>query len=225
MRHGLCVLLAWLSFSVYADMATELYQPSYKTAEVLIAALEPIYEDEARFSTDGQKIIIRASQAVIDQVLELVQQLDHRPKQFKLEVSSTPTQTAGKSFSTKSRSLSHNTFSLVENVPLTVVKEQQSRQPSAIGPLWIRMENEASEQEYLQLKIHSAGDQIYVDFEWKSSINGRYNLMSNRITGSLHEWLPVTGDGVNSEENIRKWSTSNRGSSGEQLYIKVSPAY
>lgn len=243
----LCALVCWLPTIVSAadgskeivavaavskDIANELYQPSHKTAAILISAVAPIYGDEAKLSTEGKYIIMRAEQKILNQIQELLLQLDHPPQQFIIEVNNRPAPPNTKTYSTNSRSLSQKSFTLTENIPLILVKEQQ-QQLNTLRPLWIGRDTIPSQREFLHIKIQSAKDQIYVDFRLQTLVNGRFSEVSNRISGSLYEWLPVsssrtmatsTTNSTTSSAITKERNWSAQTSRRENLYIKVSPA-
>lgn len=223
MKLFLSILFAVLAMSAAADIRTELYQPSHKPAAELIATVAPVYQNNATLASDGQQIIIRSKPSLVNEIVELLLQLDHPARQFVVEVTSSPEQANSKTFSTKNRSISQSTFTLNENIPLTMIKERQNQQLDSIGPLWASIKTVPSQKEFLQLKLQSAKDYVYVDIKWQSLINGRLQLVDHRLQGYFDEWLPVSGSHSGSGNSKGKWSTKPRDNLAEALYIKISP--
>lgn len=214
---GLFFLLLVSIFS-QAETAVEIYQPSHKSAASLIKTIRPLYEPQAKVSTDGRQLIIKAEQPVIDEITELLLKLDHPTKLFRVEISSHADKIGSKTISTKKHSSIQQIFTVSENSTLTLSKAQTTSQVSSP---WVQITTMPVDQEFVELNVQSTDATAYVNFTLQRIRNGRQSLISNQINGAFSEWMAIT-NAEPEQDNIRRWNTSN--SDIEKLYIKVSPA-
>ncbi len=206
------------------DIVTDIYQPSHKPSNDLLQILQPLYLEEAKFTDDGQQLIVRGNRVIVNQILELLLQLDHPARLFQLDITSTPPLPNTTTYSTQKRNLSQKTFTITENTPLVLAKEQRSQQLGSLDSIWgqvsIASIKEAPvKHESLALNLHAATDTVYVAIELQTLSNGQYQITSNRISGPINQWLPVTGEQHHASQ--RKWSTQR--SDSDALFIKVTP--
>jgi hypothetical protein len=201
--------------------ATDLYEPSHKTAEQLVRALTPVYGDEANFSTEGRQIIIRADQSIVDEIQALLLQLDHPSRVFRVEVSNSPSGGRVKTYSTNSRELSQKVFTLTENQPLIIAREQQTQQVNALRSLWRTVEIMPVQQEILELNLQAADNHVYIDFRLQTLKNGRAAMINNKVSGPLYKWLAVSGNDRAASSTLTTYGTQR--SDVSNLYIKVTP--
>ena len=218
----LVVMILLSAPMVAAEQVTDIYQPSHKPAAALLKTLTPLYGQQAKLAAENNQLIIRADQAIVDQIQELLLQLDQPIKRFNVEISNNPGSGNVKTYSTKSRSMSQQTFTITENTDFITVKETQTQQVNSLRPLWRQIENVPTQQEYLKINIQSGTDHVYVDFTLQTLQNGQLQRISNRISGPTYEWLPVAAGKQNQNSNVRTWNTSS--SDPDQLFIKVSPS-
>jgi hypothetical protein len=205
-----------------AEELIDIYQASYKPAATLLKTLIPLYGQQAKLAAENNQLIIRADQATIDQIQELLLQLDQPAKRFNVEISSNPSSTnSAKIYSTKNRSMSQQTFVITENTDFFTVKETQTQQLNNLRPEWRQIKNRPSQQEYLKINIQSSTDYVYVDFTLQRLENGQLQRVSNRISGPTHEWLPVAAGSQNPSSHTRVWNTSSN--VPNRLFIKLSP--
>ena len=227
MKSLLCavgLLVYLLSASLQASTVTDIYRPNHKLAAELIQTLQPIYQQQARLATEGQQIIIRGEQTVVDQIQELLLQLDHPPRVFRLEISNTVEQANVTTYATQSRSLNRNSFTITENAPLVLVEERLGQQLNAVGPWWVSVERLPVDKEALTVTLQAAQDTVYVDLALQTLSNGLQRVSSQQISGPLDQWLPVgTATAAADDSNRTTWSTQR--SSIQALFIKVVPAH
>jgi hypothetical protein len=222
MKIIVCLALNLLTLVAWADPVTELYSPSHKTAQVLIAGLQPIYGEDAKISAQQQHIIVRAEQPVVAQILELLMMLDQPPKQFFVELSHQIPRQNDRHYSTQGRSTQQNTFSISENSPLIIAREQQQQQLSGLGVLWVSIDTARTNSDYLQLTVESAADTVYIDYHWQTIKHGQAFNQKNRISGPQGEWLLITAVPAD-DKREKNWSTRPRDNDAP-IYIRVYPA-
>jgi hypothetical protein len=214
------LLLGLYGSLLQAETVVELYQPSNKTTAELIQTLTSVYPQEIKLSTDGQQIIIRGEYAQVNQAIELLLQLDHPRRLLQLEISHSIQSPNTKTYSTHPKGLSGLTYTITENTPFILAKEQRAQQLNAIGPHWYSVEQVASNQETLQVRVQTAKDYVYVDFSLQTLVHGQYQMISHTISGPLHTWLSIS-EKISPQENSTH-STTQRDST-EPLFIKITP--
>lgn len=236
---GLLITLLMLPLSTLAANVTDIYQPSHQTPSALLRAINPLYGSEAKFSAEQHQLIIRAEQAIVDEILELLAQLDHPARVFHIEVSDKPATnprssqlTAGteqapktKSYSTKQRSLKHSLFRITEDSPIVLTRETQTERLVSTRPFWGIVETVPVKQESLRLQLRTAGQSVYVDFQLQTLTNGQWKTVDSQVRGNIGEWLAVAAvqkSTITDKREIRHSSTQR--SDPANLYIKVSVA-
>ncbi|MEH6558859.1 MAG: hypothetical protein V7708_13740 [Oceanicoccus sp.] len=220
-----CMLLTLLCLaSVMASSAPaiNLYEPNHKTPEQLVRAVTPVYGDEAKFSADDQQIIIRADESIVNEIQDLLLQLDHPSRVYQLEISNNPGNRKAKTYSTESRELSQWLFTLTENQPLIIARQQQTQQVNTLRPLWRTVNTIPVQQEALALNLQASKNHVYIDIQLQTLRNGQVATINSKVTGPMYEWLAVSGNRRDADSMPTTHSTHR--SNISNLYIKVSPA-
>ncbi|WP_101757067.1 secretin N-terminal domain-containing protein [Oceanicoccus sp. KOV_DT_Chl] len=176
-----------------ADTVTDIYQPSYKPASELASALQKIYPGDVKLLAEGGKLIIRGEQGVVNQIQELLLQVDQPSRRFHVEISSQPPATDKQTnHSTNTRTLAQQQYTLVENTPMIMRREQQTQKINHGALLWRPVETAPVQQEYLSLNIRSAQNYVSIDFKWQTLVNGRFTLQQQQIEGPINQWLTIS---------------------------------
>lgn len=221
----LSLLLLSASLLNAAESVTAIYQPTHKPATELVDAVNKIYGDEAKLLAEGGKLIIRGETATVDQIQEILVQLDQASRRFIVEISNQPKSNGSHSttystsaHTTGSRGITQQQFTVAENSPFIIMKEQQQQQLNSVRPLWQPIKTIPAQQEYLSLNIRSAQRYVYVDFKWQTLENGVLNLKQQQIDGPIDQWLTISGNSAQTNRQVKTY-----GSHRNELYIKVSP--
>ncbi len=226
----LCILAASFSYGADSNSKTnseeivEFYQPSHKLPDELQASVNALYENEIKLAVQNNQLIIRGQRAKVNEVLEMLAKLDKAAQRFTVEISNNPGKPGAKTYSTKSRGISQQVFTLTENIPFITVKETRAQTVNGVRPLlWTRVEEIPVQQEYLQLTVKGTEDQVYITVKMQTLQNGRFSMVNNEVSGPSYQWLSIGANGnINTSSSSKTYSTNSRDL--DALYIKVTPA-
>jgi hypothetical protein len=223
------VLSAFLmAQTVLLMAATEIYQPSHKTAASLLETIEPLFADKAKLSATDRQLILVGDQIELNPILELLLQLDQPALRFLVEISSNPTTAGQRHYTTGSRSALPQRFNVIENQLFIISKQQQSLQVSSMG-LWTKLETVPIQQESIALTIQASDNGLMIDYSLRILDQGRFTSVKHQIQGDQGQWLSIlsAATGILSDEvlgsgsgNSKIYSTNAK--KEDQLFIKVT---
>ncbi len=205
---------------------TNRYQATHKDPQKLIAVLQPLFTEKARFSAMDQQVIIYSSKATLNDILQLLTNIDTPPLRFSVELSNTPQSNNTKMSSTNSGGVSSQRYTITEGQPLTLLRERRSQHLSEISYYRINLEDIADQQQYLQLLVSGSTETVTIITHSQSIVNDHLTQLSNYTTGPTDQWLAVIthqgpgNDKPSNNQQPKQWTTSK--DLTDSLYIKVS---
>lgn len=211
----------------------ETYQPNHKPAEELASAIRNLYSQDLAVVVSSGQILLRGHPSYVEQSMQLAQQLDQPRQTFNIELSSHPTADKDKQYSTKSRSLIEQTFTLSDDTELIVLREQISQQISGKHFRWLEIETEPTEQEFLKISMQSAQKSVHFKITHQRLENGIFQTRTHQVSGPLEEWLAIYIDGGENVVEAKNTSSNSRYSNSKPgkkittairnaLYIRAS---
>ena len=186
--------------TVETNSLIERYSPSNRPAADLIHTLQPLFESDSLFTTDGRTILIKAPQPSLAEILELLPALDHPIRQLLVEISSAPsTETDGR-YATQPRG--NHQYIIQEGETLRLSSETASSdltiwqridqdQRLLVARTELPNERKASggEATMLTLTINTTLNRAYISLERSEANNGHQRQLQQTRSGRLNEWL------------------------------------
>ena len=212
----LLALLCTLPLTAMAEQSNQklvIYQPNYKTAAQLMETVKPLYQQQATFSVDQNRLIVRAEAQLIERIEELLKQLDQAERMFTIEFSREPPTAQQHRISTAARDLKNSRFRLYENKPLQLYWQRQGQQLNNL--VWLSLENRSTSQQLLKVKLAAAKQQVYIDITLELQKNQQVSVIEQQLTGKLGEWLTVA---IDNQQPVREKTYST---GRQQLYLRV----
>ena len=172
------------------QLSTDIFQPSFLSPAQLKKILSPLYTDNIYFSADHRQLIFRAKQATINEIQSLLLQLDHPPRNFIVHLNNRKKNVKGiNTHTTKNRNSYQQSFTIMENSTLTVVREHLGQHLGVLSPAWLRIDTVPIKKEYLVVEIQGANNHVYITVKQHTLKNGVFQLVNQQVNGPIGEWL------------------------------------
>lgn len=200
------------------DRQSGVYHPQHRPAESLIKSLQPLYGDTARFSSDGQRLLIDTDRHTLDIIKDMLTKIDRPLRHFLVTLSEQPIAEGTRVYSTTSRNFRHQQYELLENQTLSLVRARQQQSVNQVSPWWVSTDTQTTQGEALALSLTAVDASVYISIDLQVLENDQYSTIRKTVNTELGQWVSLYS-GSPQANSPQVTSTGSR--SATDLYIRI----
>lgn len=204
-----------------ATAEVEVYRPQHQSPQALVTTLQAVYGDDARFSSDGQQLIIRATPAMLTSVRDTLAQIDQPPRRFLIVLSDQPQSANSNVYSTQSRSGRSGRYELGENEVLALSRASEAQTVSGRSPWWTQVSSYTTAADSIELTVSAVASTAYVQVVMHTLANGQHATVKKSIRAELGQWVSLYSGAAPATQSGHTTASTRSRDAGE-LYIKIT---